>query len=228
MRKSILGPTLAIMLASTAAAQDAELSAHADAMYAAVKGDPAKAVVEANFLIDAFARQFGDPGTDYFCVADGQEDAFSAAIHSGDVATAHDKVMLIEDVWCDPWFVSGFAQIDLNRSDLAEPLLRRAIELAPWNAQYRNEYAELFKSRRDWTRAYDLFAAALSAADHSSAALEARDKARALRGMGYAKIELGALAEAESLFHRSQIYEPASKAAANELEYIARLKSVRH
>ena len=50
--------------------------------------------------------------------------------------------------------------------------------------------------------------------------------ARALRGMGYNKIEMGDLDAAENLFRQSQEYDPGSEAAKVELGYIARKKAI--
>lgn len=47
--------------------------------------------------------------------------------------------------------------------------------------------------------------------------------ARALRGMGYALIELGSLGLATWSYKKSQDYEPDNEIAANQLEYISRI-----
>lgn len=128
--------------------------------------------------------------------------------------------------WCEAVFGRGFALIDLHRDDEAEPLLARAVKMAPTRAHYLNEYAELFKSRRDWLRSYDLFARAAEVAKTGPDSTDKSVEARALRGMGFTKIELGQLDEAERLFKRSLTLQPSNAGALSELEYIARKKAV--
>ncbi|MCT2400466.1 tetratricopeptide repeat protein [Novosphingobium mangrovi (ex Huang et al. 2023)] len=137
-----------------------------------------------------------------------------------------DKVVLVEGAVCDAHFGKGFALIDLGRGDLAEVELREATKMAPGNAHYVNEYAELFKSRRQWQKSYDLFAQAWAIVDKDPAGHDASLAARALRGMGYNKIAMGDLDDAERLFRQSQEYEPDNEAARIELGYIARKKAI--
>lgn len=137
-----------------------------------------------------------------------------------------DNVVLVDGAVCDAHFGKGYALIDLGRGDLAEAELLKATQMAPDDAHFANEYAELFKSRRQWQKSYDLFAHAWAIVDKSTTGPDASMAARALRGMGYNKIQLGDLAEAEQLFHQSQEYEPNNEAAKIELGYIARKKAI--
>lgn len=127
---------------------------------------------------------------------------------------------------CDAHFGKGFALVDLGRGDLAEAELRRATELAPDNAHFANEYAELFKSRREWQRSYDLFSHAWQIVDKDAKGADASVAARALRGMGYAKIEMGQLIEAQTLFRQSLDYDPANPGAKSELDFIAQKQAI--
>ncbi|KHK91799.1 tetratricopeptide repeat protein [Novosphingobium malaysiense] len=137
-----------------------------------------------------------------------------------------DSVVLVDGAVCDAHFGKGFALIDLGRGDLAESELRKATEMAPGNAHFANEYAELFKSRREWQESYDLFAHAWAIVDKDKDGPDASLAARALRGMGYNKIQLGDLDSAQRLFVQSQEFEPDSEAARIELGYIARKKAI--
>lgn len=139
---------------------------------------------------------------------------------------AADRVVLVDGAVCDAHFGKGFALIDLGRGDLAEAELRKATEMAPGNAHFANEYAELFKSRRQWQESYDLFAHAWAIVSKDKDGPDAALAARALRGMGYNKIEMGDLDAAENLFRQSQEFDPRSEAAKVELGYIARKKAI--
>lgn len=143
-----------------------------------------------------------------------------------DRGDAAPDAVIVDPAVCDAHFGRGFALIDLGRGDLAEPALRRATEMAPGNAHYANEYAELFKSRRDWAEAYRLFARAWAVVDKAVGGRDAPVAARALRGMGFARMALGEYDEAEDLFRRSLTFEPGSLAAKAELGHIARRKAI--
>ncbi|QSR18130.1 diguanylate cyclase [Novosphingobium sp. KA1] len=140
-------------------------------------------------------------------------------------AAPRDAVMVSSAV-CDAHFGKGFALVDLGRGDLAEAELRRATELAPDNAHYANEYAELFKSRRQFQESYDLFARAWSVVDKDTKGPDAGIAARALRGMGFNLIELGRLDEAKTMFSQSLAYDAGNAAAKTELDFIAQRQAI--
>lgn len=168
-------------------------------------------------------EQSSPAGPDYRCANNPRHAEYLA----GELAKAPgDKaVVIIGPNWCLALWGKGFALIDLNRSAEAEGLLARSVEMAPSDGHYRNEYAELFKSRRDWRRSYLEFSLAWDAVSHDPKGPERRVAARSLRGMGYNKIELGELDEAERLFNQSLEFEPDNAGARSELEYIARLRA---
>lgn len=134
--------------------------------------------------------------------------------------------VVVDAALCDAHFGKGFALIDMGRGDLAEAELLKATQMAPTNAHFANEYAELFKSRREWQQSYDLFAHAYSIADKNLKGPDAKVAARALRGMAFNEIEMGGCDEAEKLFQQSLTFDPANQVAINELKYIARKKVI--
>lgn len=136
------------------------------------------------------------------------------------------QVVLVDGALCDAHFGKGYALIDLGRGDLAEAELLKAMRMAPGDAHFANEYAELFKSRRQWQQSYDAFAHAWAIADKGKTGPDASLAARALRGMGYGKMQMGDLDEAARLFRQSQDFEPGSAAAKIELGNIARKQAI--
>jgi tetratricopeptide (TPR) repeat protein len=139
---------------------------------------------------------------------------------------AGDASASIDPAVCDAHFGKGFALIDLGRGDLAETELGKATQMAPTNAHFANEYAELFKSRRDWQASYDGFARAWSIVDKSTTGPDASVAARALRGMGFNKAAMGQYDEAQALYTQSLQYDPQSEIAVAELGNIARKKAI--
>jgi len=156
------------------------------------------------------------PDTDYVCVSD-MGDTIGKML--GAAARKRNAVAVADDV-CAALFITGFALIDAGRAVEAEPYLRRATELEPLNSHYLNEYAEWFKTARQWQKSYDLFAQAAAMADQQPADMRAERHARSLRGMGFTLIELGRLDDAEARFTESLKLQPDNRGALSELRYI--------
>jgi tetratricopeptide (TPR) repeat protein len=152
-------------------------------------------------------------------------DARSRLCRAG-ASLAHDAAVSVDPAVCDAHFGKGFALIDMGRGDLAEAELRKAVQMAPTNAHFANEYAELFKSRRDWQHGYEGFAKAWAVVDKSPAGPDAAVAARALRGMGFTKAAMGQYDEAQALYTQSLQYDPRSEIARAELGNIARRKAI--
>jgi tetratricopeptide (TPR) repeat protein len=146
-------------------------------------------------------------------------------MYSGIAATLKKNAVILDETWAYAYFSKGFVLIDLGRSDEAEPYFNKAIALAPMNSQMLAERGEWHKSRKVWDKAFADFESAASAAEFSPDERTKSDKARALRGMGFVRIEQGEVKEAEKLFHQSLKLEPGNSNALNELEYIKSLKS---
>jgi tetratricopeptide (TPR) repeat protein len=178
-------------------------------------GKPAQAVKMFDSVILASEQALGGDARPRLC----QSSASDAPVAAG-------KAVAVSSAVCDAHFGKGFALVDLGRGDLAEAELRRATELAPENAHFANEYAELFKSRREWQQSYDLFSHAWAIVDKAPKGSDAPVAARALRGMGYNKIEMGQLDDAAKLFRQSLDYDPANVGAKTELDFIAQKQAI--
>ena len=194
-------------------AHDAELS---DAINRVQHGDPAGAEAIFSKVIKDYEAQ-AKPGQTYRCANDLKD---SIAVSTPLMLTAPGDVTVLGPGWCIALWGEGFALIDLNRASEALPFLARAVEMAPTQAHYINEYAEWYKSHHQWQKARDLFTQAWNIVDHDKKGPDRKVAARALRGIAYTTIELGDLTAAEMLFRQSQQFEPDSQAAKSELEYI--------
>ena len=187
-------------------------------------GKPADAEKLFTSIIARFEASH-DPAVPYRCTYDG--DKAKRTIELSAPGMNGKKYTLGGYVWCAALFGKGFALIDLRRPDDAGPFLARAVEMAPADAHYVNEYAEWFKSRRQWQQSYDLFAHAWDIVEHDKQGTDRKIAARALRGMAYNKVEMGELDEAEKLYNRSLEFEPEHGGVRGELDYIAGLKARR-
>jgi tetratricopeptide (TPR) repeat protein len=142
-------------------------------------------------------------------------------------ATDNRETVVVGPNWSMAVFLKGFALIDLGRSDEAKPLLEKAVEMSPMNAQFLAELGEWHKNRREWTEAYGLFERAADAAGISSESLRREQKGRGLRGMGFVLIEQGRFDEAEKLFRKCLKLNPSDQSAKTELQYIREEKARR-
>ena len=188
------------------------------------QGKPAEAEAIFSAVIAEKEAQ-AKPGQVYFC-ADNFADMMTVSMAAGKLLQPGSVAVVQGPNWCDALFGEGFALIDLNRSSEAEPFLARAVEMAPTNAHYLNEYAEWYKAHHQWQKAHDLFARAWDIVDQDKKGPDRRIAARALRGMGFTLIELGNLDDAERQFKLSLKYEPeAAGKVQGELDYIAQQRA---
>ena len=183
---------------------------------------PAEAIAVFDPVITAYEADHGE-GL-FFCAKNPDEALKLVAVILLKESEAEEATILGPN-WCDALFGKAFALVDLSRPDEAEPLLLQVVRMAPLSAHYRNELAELYKNRREWQHSFELFQQAYNLARDPNSQSTPRMIARALRGMGFCKIEMGQLAEAKSLFVLSQQHDPDSDAARSELEYIASLEN---
>lgn len=225
---TVLGAFMALGLCLTAPAlaktpTDAEALMQAEQ---ALGSDPAKVLALVEPIIMRSEAMTPKDNTDYSC----SDDAATTLMNLIEVSGRKRNGVVYNGGVCSALFMKGFSLIDLKRGAEAEPFLRRATELAPGNAHYLNEYAEWYKSARQWQRSYDLFARAADLAPKQPTDVRNARHARALRGMGFNLIELGRLDDAERLMNQSLKLEPDSEAAKNELAYIAeqRAKAAKH
>lgn len=128
--------------------------------------------------------------------------------------------VVVDQLYCDAYFMKGFALIDLGKRGDAGPFLKKASDLSPLNAHFMNEYAEWHKTNRNWQQSYDIFEKAKGVAEFSGDNFRKEVEARSLRGMGFNLIEMGKLKEAEKMFKQSLKILPKNSVATAELQYI--------
>lgn len=123
--------------------------------------------------------------------------------------------------WCDAYFLRGYALIELGRTGEARAALERAVQLAPREAHYRSELAELYAREKNWNDALAAFDVSAKVAEESvDQQRKNAELGRALRGKGFVLVELGRLDEAEAMYRRCLEIDPADRKATNELRYV--------
>lgn len=116
----------------------------------------------------------------------------------------------------------GYIEIDRSNVDAALAWLDKAIAVAPYDAEPLCERGAALTRRGDWQGSQDAYAQALVLA--RSHPENRRMEAMALRGVGFAHIELGDLSAARAAYLASQKIDPDSPTAKNELAYIQQLE----
>ena len=207
---------LAAVLA-TAPADDPQAKTVAAATAAMTAGRPEQALTTIEPALAAYERQYAGERRQLYCSYSPAETLAELAAAPADKQTA----VALPSGWCDALFIKGYALADLKRFAEARPLLERAVAMAPLHAHFLNELGYVYQQQHDWQLSYGTYLRARDATAYSDSDRVAREKARALRGMGFALIEQGKWDEAEALFNESLVLEPGNANALNELRYIA-------
>jgi Flp pilus assembly protein TadD len=127
--------------------------------------------------------------------------------------------------WSHAQYLKGYALVELQRIPDARRALERAIELAPANAQFRSELGHTYQIDKSWTKALEAFTEAERATAFSLDDEKVRHQTRALRGQGFALIEMGRLEEAEARYRRCLALDADDQVAQMELRLIERLRA---
>lgn len=127
--------------------------------------------------------------------------------------------------WSHAQYLKGYALVELQRIPDARRALERAIELAPANAQFRSELGHTYQIDKSWTKALEAFTEAERATAFSLDDEKVRHQTRALRGQGFALIEMGRLEEAEARYRRCLALDANDQVAQMELRLIERLRA---
>lgn len=191
-------------------------SAYVAAMTALQSGDPDTAQEELAEIID-FCESMRSGGRRVFSVASPAELAYFMQTLEDD-----STVVQIDMVCPASYKMLAFAQVNLGDVEGALDNLYSAIELAPLWAEPLTELGYLFNQSRQFERARETYEKALELANtHEGSSYL---KPAALRGLGFALIELGDLDSAQKAYADSLEIEPDNEGARNELLYIESLR----
>jgi tetratricopeptide (TPR) repeat protein len=125
------------------------------------------------------------------------------------------------DIACPTaYHLTGYLYAGMKRMPEAMPWLDRAIALAPYFPDPRNERAFVLAQTASLPEALAAYRDTLALAEaHPSAACI---RPLSLRGIGYVLVEMGDLDGAQASYEASLQIDPDNETAKNELEYIAR------
>lgn len=204
--------------AASARADEAEQQQQVDAAAKLLQqGKPAEAIDGVDKVIAHFEALRKDKTDVAYCARSPAESLVYLLQAAKDKAPAS----VYGPAWCDAYFLRGYALIELGRTGAARAALERAVQLAPREAHYRSELAELYAREKNWNEALAAFDASATVAEESvEKERKNAELGRALRGKGYVLVELGRLDEAEAMYRRCLALDPADRKAMNELRYV--------
>lgn len=215
LRYAIAALALALLTPVAAAEPEVDL-APAQALFDERKFDEAA---------EAYGRIAGDfaerySSTDeqrYYCAHSGAESLLYLLLAAKDDVSAS----ALGPEWCEALFMQAYSYVELKRIDLALSPLARAVDLAPYNAQYANELGFVYRSLGRLDEAMASYRRALAGLEaNPDTQLVNRRKAVALRGIGWIYAERQQWDEAEQTFNESLEIEPGNENALSELRYI--------
>lgn len=131
---------------------------------------------------------------------------------------------VVGPAWAMAYWARGYAYNEMARYDDAIIELRKALALAPDDAQYQVELAFAYQQKHEWQPSLALYQSALDDADITAGDVPEM-KCRALRGQGYDLVELHRLDEAEATYRACLKLQPNEPKSVNELEYIRQLRT---
>lgn len=196
----------------------AALSASADRLRA---HDPAGAISSVEPILQRYdALRAKDAQQRFYSARSTMETIFYLA----QAATAKQSAVAYGPTLAGAYYQKGFALTEAGKVAEARAVFLKGLEVAPMNSAMLSELAYTYQQERNWPKMLELFKQAEQASEFSPESEKTREKGRALRGQGFALIELKRLDEAEQVFKACLAMDPNDDKAKNELTYIAGLR----
>jgi tetratricopeptide (TPR) repeat protein len=196
---------------------------------ALAKSGKCREAIDQNFdkIVATFEAQYAGKQATVRCgrssvAALGQ--GLEAALGGGDV-------VVLGPEWPDALYYKAYCLVELGDPAQAKTLLQKALGLMPGDPMYLCELGDLILRESAWQQAFDTFEQALKSAEELAGEPDGAARSpggrtpvqwqtRALRGEGYALVELQKLDEAERAYRRALELDPYDEQAKKELEYI--------
>jgi tetratricopeptide (TPR) repeat protein len=211
--------------ATTAAAKTPRILSEHQARYRAAlllvrSGKKEEGLAQLQKLSEDLRAELSEPGVDYFCNRgnDSETVHFVALKTMGNAAPT--RIVVLGDLPCNVLFSQAYMLVESKRMPEARDVLERLLPMAPFNSAYKSELAHVLSMLGQPLRSLSLYREAEANAEFDGKDEQAHQRAVALRGQGYALVELGRWDEAEAAYRKSLTYEPDSQLAKGELAFI--------
>jgi tetratricopeptide (TPR) repeat protein len=191
----------------------------AEAVDAIARGDAGAAVAPLR-TVRAYCDAQQRPGRRIVSVADEAEyDQYIAGRDDGE------PTEWIDIACPSAYHFTGYLEAGAGRLDEALPWLERAIAIAPYFPDARNERGFVLAQLGRLDEALAAYRETLALADAHPSAVYI--KPLSLRGIGYVLIEMGDLDGAQRAYEESLELDPGNGTATSELAYIAKARAAR-
>lgn len=180
-------------------------------------------------VIEKYESRYAGKPVKVFC-AEGLADGLIYAALGSKTAAAG-TVEVLGPAWAKAYWARGYAYDEMARYDDARRDLDKALALSPMNSQYQSELAYVYLRKADWTKALALYNGAVDNAGISGAGGPAEVvslQCKALRGQGYALVELHRLDDAATAYKACLKLTPGEPKSVAELGYIQDLRAKSH
>ncbi|WP_431288153.1 hypothetical protein [Roseateles chitinivorans] len=183
-------------------------------------GKKEEGLVQLQKLNEELRGELAEPGVDYFCHRgnDAEMARFVGMKAMGNAAPA--RVVVLGVLPCNVQFSHAYMLVELERLPESREVLERLLPMAPFNSHYKSELAHVLSMLGQPLRSLSLYREAESDAEFDDKSEQAHRRAVALRGQGYALVELQRWDEAEAAYRKSLTFEPDNRLAKGELTFI--------
>lgn len=134
------------------------------------------------------------------------------------------NAIVVGPAWAMAHWAKGYAYDALGQYDQARSELMQALTLAPMNSQYSSELAYTYLKDGNWNKALNLYKEAEANAELAPESAAVHLKCVALRGQGYALVELHHLNDAVTAYKSCLNLNPDDPKSHAELRYIDDLR----
>ncbi|MCW8807759.1 MAG: hypothetical protein OQK79_06550 [Rhodanobacter sp.] len=136
------------------------------------------------------------------------------------------SAQVIGPAWAMAYWGRGYAYNEMARYDNAIVELRKALALAPDDAQYNIELAYAYQQKRQWQTSLELFKTAEAFVEMTVPAPEvANITCKALRGQGYDLVEMHQYDDARAAYNACLKQIPDEPRSLGELKYIDQVEA---
>ncbi|HET8553831.1 MAG TPA: tetratricopeptide repeat protein [Rhodanobacteraceae bacterium] len=135
------------------------------------------------------------------------------------------NAIVVGPAWAMAHWAKGYAYDALGQYGQARNELEQALALAPMNSQYASELAYTYLKDGNWNKALSLYQEAEANAELAPESAAVHLKCVALRGQGYALVELHHLDDAVKAYKSCLKLNPDDPKSHGELRYIESLRN---
>jgi tetratricopeptide (TPR) repeat protein len=175
-------------------------------------------------VIASYQKRYADDKRHIYCGHDQAE----TLLYMVQSANNREDAVALTPTWAEAWYHKSYALTELHRNAEALSALDKAIALSPSRARYLSERGYLYHQVKDWQHSLEMYKAAEEGVKLiSDRQVQIVEHTRALRGQGYALVEMGDLDAGEKKYQQSLALNPGDTMSKQELDYIKGLRAKR-